>query len=166
MCLVLRMDLEKIKQLIGVLAASDLDEMELVEGDHRVRLVRRTGVRPPAPGVHDGRASGERSALATSAPEGGGPPVPATPPQAGPVPVSAPLYGIVHLTPAPDAAVFVQPGDRVQAGQIVCVIEAMKMFHEVRVERPGRITAVTVAAGDEVEAGTPLFLLDAAGDDV
>lgn len=166
MCLVLWMDLEKIKQLIGVLAASDLDEMELVEGDHRVRLVRRTGVSPPAPGVLNERASVERSSLVAAASAGGRPLVLAAPPQAGPVSVYAPLYGIVHLTPAPDAAVFVQPGDRVQAGQTVCVIEAMKMFHEVRVERPGRITAVTVAAGDEVEAGTPLFLLDTTGDDV
>lgn len=160
------MDLEKIKQLIEVLAASDLDEMELVEGAHRVRLVRRLATRTVVPVARKGLTPADVPALSESTPPRAEEPVAATQAQFGLAKVCAPLYGIVHLTPSPDAAVFVQPGDSVQVGQTVCVIEAMKMFHEVRAEQPGRIAAVTVAAGDEVEAGTPLFLLEAMGDDV
>ena len=80
--------------------------------------------------------------------------------------VHAPLYGIVHLTPAPGAPVFAQPGDQVQAGQTLCVLEAMKMFHEVKAERAARVVAVLVAAGDEVDAGAPLFALEPTQADV
>jgi len=151
------MDLQKIKQLIDVLAASDLAELELVEGDHRVRLVKRVGagvasapwptnVRPSSPAV--------------SAPVPAVSAAPAAPAQAGEQ-VTAPLYGVLHLTPSPDAPAFVQLGDAVQAGQTLCVVEAMKMFHEVKATRPGTVTALYAAAGDEVEAGAALFQLAA-----
>jgi acetyl-CoA carboxylase biotin carboxyl carrier protein len=164
--LVSRMDLQKIKQLIEVLAASDLDEIELVEGEHRVRLVRRIGARTGHTSARKVTEPAVPSAQLPPAAQPGLEPAAAQRLQPSATPVCAPLYGIVHLTSAPDAPLFVQPGDRVQAGQTVCVIEAMKMFHEVKLERPGRIVEVMVAAGAEVEAGTPLFMLDTATDHV
>ena len=162
----LRMDIQKIKQLIDVLAASDLAEIELVEGEHRVRLVRRrdplaASVEPfqpvsasaPAPTAGDA-ASSTGTAAATAQP------------QQAQIQVRAPLYGVVHLTPAPEAPEFVLPGDLVDAGQTLCVLEAMKMFHEVKAERAARVVAVLAAAGDDVEAGAPLFQLEMVEADV
>jgi acetyl-CoA carboxylase biotin carboxyl carrier protein len=162
------MELLKIKQLIDVLAASDLNEIELVEGDHRVRLVRRLS---PAAAADDARVKTSTVRGATigqaSHPEQGRPA--AKPAQAAFAHhsasessfVTAPLYGVVHLTPAPGAPVFAKVGDEVPAGYTVCVLEAMKIFHEVKVAQAARITAVLVAAGDEVDAGTPLFRIEA-----
>lgn len=145
------MELQKIKQLIDVLAASDLAELELVEGDHRVRLVKRMGAEsapaPPnivAPEIE--RAVAARPSAAAPVPDAG-------------ELVTAPLYGVLHLTPSPDAPAFVQVGDAVQPGQTLCMVEAMKMFHEVKARRGGRIAAILAKAGDEVEAGTLLFRL-------
>ena len=145
------MELQKIKQLIDVMAASDLAEIELVEGDHRVRLVRRGVTEQPT------------VASRPETPAAGGPARGANEFSKQPADlVLAPLYGVLHLTPSPDAAVFVQPGDTVATGQTLCVIESMKMFHEVKAPRRARIAAVLAQAGEEVQAGAALFHLQAA----
>ena len=156
------MDLQKIKELIDVLAASDLAEIELVEGEHRVRLIKRLHAEASA---YLSPAPAAAPVTAHAGPETGAPPpalqqaLPDT--EAGEL-VTAPLYGVVHLTPSPDAAAFVQLGDIVQAGQTLCVMEAMKMFHEVKASRNGRIEAILATAGEEAEAGAALFELKAA----
>jgi acetyl-CoA carboxylase biotin carboxyl carrier protein len=150
------MDLQKIKQLIDVLAASDLAELELVEGDHRVRLVKRVGAGPAT--VPLGVAGLPASASAIRLPDTV-PPSQSPPPDVDGELVTAPLYGVLHLTPSPDAPAFVQLGDTVQAGQTLCVLEAMKMFHEVKSSRAGTVMAIHAAAGVEVDAGAVLFQL-------
>ena len=155
------MDLQKIKELIDVLAASDLAEIELVEGEHRVRLIKRLR-------AEDGAGLRGAPALAPMATHAA--PETDVPPHASQAEhsnteagewITAPLYGVVHLTPSPDAAAFVQPGELVQAGQTLCVIEAMKMFHEVKARHKGRVVAILATAGEEAEAGAALFQLKA-----
>lgn len=156
------MDLQKIKQLIDVLMASDLSELEFVEGEHRLRLVRRPRVASPgalAAGSLNPvvlpvarRAPDSPSQAFTSVEEG------AAPVEPGEL-VTAPLYGILHLTPTPGAPPFVQPGEIVRRGQTLCVVEAMKMFHEVKAERTATVDRILAAAGQEVEAGAALFRL-------
>ena len=90
------------------------------------------------------------------------PPADQTPPRAGdavPNAIVAPLYGIVHLQQTPGAPALVTAGQSVAAGQVLCVIEAMKVLNQVRAERDCLIAAVLVESGDEVEAGQPLFRL-------
>ena len=147
------MELQKIKQLIDVLAASDLAELELVEGDHRVRLVKRLG----APAVPEPARPG----LAPPAPKRIAAPSPHEPDAARDTGecVKAPLYGVVHLTPSPGAPVFVRVGDTVRPGQTLCMVEAMKMFHEVQARQAGVIAAIHAVAGEEAEAGAVLFRL-------
>ncbi|MHA6882062.1 acetyl-CoA carboxylase biotin carboxyl carrier protein [Ralstonia pseudosolanacearum] len=152
------MDLSQIKQLIDAMASSDLAEMSFSHQGWVLRLVRHPSVGqrgddaarlqehvPPAPTLtHDQPA----------------PPVPPAPPvSAAPQrrELLAPLFGVVHLQPAPGEAVFVQPGQAVQAGQTVCVIEAMKVFNAVVAESDGTVAAVLVESGAEVEAGQPLI---------
>ena len=71
----------------------------------------------------------------------------------------APLFGVVHLQAGPGEPPYVAPGQAVQAGQTLCVIEAMKVFNEVRAEADTTIVEVLVRSGDEIEAGQPLFRL-------
>jgi acetyl-CoA carboxylase biotin carboxyl carrier protein len=148
------MNQEQIKTLIDALAASDLSELEYSEDGCSLRLVKRAAL---------GAAASQRTH--TGAPP---PHVPSTgarvpqPAEARPLAPAAgeclaPLYGVVHLQPTPGEPPFVQPGEAVEAGQTLCVIEAMKVFNEVRAERAATLQAVLVRSGDEVEAGQPLF---------
>ena len=70
------------------------------------------------------------------------------------------MYGVFHRTPAPDAAPFVEPGRRVDQGQTLCLIEAMKTFNAVAAERAGTVVAILVESGQEVEQGQPLFRIE------
>lgn len=143
------MDLNQIKTLIDAMASSDLNEMVFSEDGWSLTLVRR-----PRPG--DVGLTAVTSVASNAArPRPPHDHVDAAPSKAAGA--SAPLFGIVHLQPAPDAPVFVSVGQSVTAGAPLCVIEAMKMFHEVRAERNGKVSAILVASGQEVEAGQELI---------
>jgi acetyl-CoA carboxylase biotin carboxyl carrier protein len=140
------MDSERIKGLIDLLAESDLLELSLTEGDSTVRLFKQAGK------------------VMAKAPQAAAAPVIADSPKADtPAPaateIKASLYGVLHLTPAIGEPPFVGVGDQVEAGQTVAVLEAMKMFHPVKAKTPGRISAILVQSGVEVEAGQSLFRL-------
>jgi acetyl-CoA carboxylase biotin carboxyl carrier protein len=150
------MELQRIKALIDVMAESDLAELALEEGGHRIHLVRR---RPAA--SHEATASGRRAAAEFSAVSHAEIPLQANGdinlPADTLTGVQSPLYGVLHLTPAPGAPAFVQVGDVVEPGQILCLIEAMKMFHAVRAGRRARIDAMLAIPGVEIDAGAVIF---------
>ena len=134
------MDLDHIKALIETMAASDLAEMEVSENGWSLRLSRHATARDPAPTAAPPRARVVPQAeIAASAD------------------LHAPLSGVLHLQPAPGAAPFVQAGAVVRAGDILCLIEAMKVFNTVRAEHDGMIAAVLVETSSEVEAGQLLM---------
>lgn len=136
---------EQIKTLIDALAASDLAELEYSENGSTLWLVKlsalgvATAVRSPSAARKAPRQALEETTAVAS------------------TECLAPLFGVVHLQPAPGEPPFVQPGQAVEAGQLLCVIEAMKMFNEVRSDRAGTVQQVLVHSGQEVEAGQPLF---------
>lgn len=138
---------EQIKTLIDALAASDLAELEYSEDGSTLRLVKQSAL-TAAPAAR--RPTAVRKATAVM-------PAEQAPPPAAAAECLAPLYGVVHLQPAPGEPPFVQPGQAVEAGQMLCVIEAMKMFNEVRADAAATVQAVLVHSGQEVEAGEPLF---------
>ena len=142
------MDELQIKALIDAMAASDLAEMEFSQDGWTLRLVRRAAAarNAAAPAV-------QSAARATVAP----PSQLSEPPTAQPNEVRAPLYGVVHLQPTPQEPPFVVAGQAVKAGQTLCVIEAMKVFNEVRAACDGTVNAILVVSGQEVEAGQPLL---------
>lgn len=149
------MNLTEIKALIDAMAASDLSEMELTRDGAMLRLVRRkapSSATAPADTATSAPAPMPRAARKSSASN-----------VASAVPASSeittPLYGVVHWRPSPDAAPFVTPGQAINAGQVVCVIEAMKVFNEVRAEVDAIVLALLVESGAEVEAGQPLLRL-------
>jgi acetyl-CoA carboxylase biotin carboxyl carrier protein len=142
------MEPQQIKAFIDAMASSDLAEMEFSQDGWTLRLVRRAnGTQAPAMRVDRHRA---RPAVAT----GAAPRENAVRPAESVL--RAPLYGVVHLQSSPGEPPFVTPGLAVKAGQTLCVIEAMKVFNEVRAEHDATVDAVLVASGQEVEAGQPL----------
>ncbi|WP_438998172.1 acetyl-CoA carboxylase biotin carboxyl carrier protein [Variovorax beijingensis] len=138
---------EQIKTLIDALAASDLAELEYSEDGSTLRLVKRSAL-AAAPAARCPAAVRRAPAAVSAEP---------APSAAAAAECLAPLYGVVHLQPAPGEPPFVQPGQAVEAGQMLCVIEAMKMFNEVRADAAATVQAVLVRSGQEVDAGQPLF---------
>ena len=150
------MDQQQIKAFIDAMAATDLAEMEFSQDGWSLRLVRRPGgaAIPPAP------------ALTPSAGAAGPVPAPfddaadtvdAVGSALAPSLLRAPLYGVVHFSPAPGEPAFVIAGQAVAAGQILCVIEAMKVFNEVRAETDATVAEILVGSGQEVDAAQPLL---------
>ncbi|MFB9124719.1 acetyl-CoA carboxylase biotin carboxyl carrier protein [Paraburkholderia dipogonis] len=170
------MDLQKIKALIDLLAESPLARLEVIEGEERVKLVkakRRTrqaaapaGEQAAAMAVTQSTqtAQGTQSphaASARSADTGTLREIPAASAASAtakePQLVRAPMFGVVHLTPAPDESPFVNAGDTIEEGQLLCTIEAMKMFNAIESEFSGAVLEILVTPGSEVESGQPLF---------
>jgi acetyl-CoA carboxylase biotin carboxyl carrier protein len=152
------MQLQKIRELIDVLMSSDLAELEFADGDHKLRLVRRAPASVPQALHATAGVTGKVTTHPTSQPlPAASPATPAVQAPAGQV--TSPLYGIVHLTPAPDEPAFVQSGDTVKPGQVLCMVEAMKIFHEVKATCRARVEEVLVSSAQEVEAGESLFRL-------
>jgi acetyl-CoA carboxylase biotin carboxyl carrier protein len=137
------MDLDEIKELMAAFAASDLAEMRLTHGEWTLHLVRSA-----EGGVTEAASARERPATKAR---------PAAPARAADGGVRAPLAGLVYLSPNPGAPPFVTLGARVEAGAVVAVIEAMKVFNEIRAERAGTVEAIHVGTGDEVDAGQLLM---------
>lgn len=170
------MDLQKIKALIDLLAESPLARLEVIEGEERVKLVKakRRTRRADAPAGEETAATafaqGSQGAQGTQTPptasaqcaDAGTPrEIPATSAASAtakePQIVRAPMFGVVHLTPAPDEAPFVNAGDTIEEGQVLCTIEAMKMFNAIESEFSGAVLEILVTPGSEVESGQPLF---------
>ena len=142
------MDLERIKSLIDAMAASDLAEMHFAENGWSLRLVRgASGQQVP---VTAGQAPIRRTSAA--APR-------AVAAQPAPNLITAPMFGVVYLRPSPDAPDFVTPGQAVTEGAVLCVVEAMKVFNEVRAPRSGIVAELLVTGGQEIEAGQSLMRL-------
>jgi len=137
------MDLEKIITLIDFVGRSNVTELSVTEKDTTVRIFRtrnHTPARPdPVPSATLGSVA---SAVASSNT------------------VTAPIFGILHRSPAPGEPPFVKVGDAVETGQTLFIIEAMKVFNRVTASRPGRIVALTEVDGAEVDAGEMLAEID------
>lgn len=155
------MNQEQIKMLIDAFAASDLSMLEFSENGCTLRLARQgaaplVGTTAAAPAPFP--AASTEAAAAIEAADVAAPPSPSSSP-APAADVLAPLYGVVHLRPAPGEPAFVQAGQTVAAGQTLCVVEAMKVFNEVHAPRGATIESVLVESGQEVDAGQALFRL-------
>ena len=139
------MDLRKVKKLIELAEEAGLAELEVTSGDESVRIAL---ARPSA--VQSGAAPiPQTPAPAASAPR----------PSAKATWIPAPMAGTFYRAPNPDAEPFVQVGDTVQAGEVLCIIESMKMMHEIKAPVAGVIVAILVADGEPISTGDRLFEL-------
>ena len=150
------MDIRKIKKLIELLEESGLAEIEITEGEESVRIARVT---QGAPAVNHHAAP--PAATAASAPAAPPPaPAPAAPAARDENLVTAPMVGTFYASPSPGAKAFVEVGQEVQVGQVLCIIEAMKMMNQIESERAGKVVAVLAKNGEPVEFGQPLFSIE------
>ena len=150
------MDLRKIKTLIQLLQESELAEIEIRDGEESVRLSRASMVTaaPAAPAVAVAAAPPTAPEPA-AAPE----PEPAPPSQPEGEPVTSPMVGTFYAAPSPTSPPFVKVGDRINAGDVLCVIEAMKTMNHIESEYSGEVAAVLVENSEPVEYGQPLFVI-------
>jgi acetyl-CoA carboxylase biotin carboxyl carrier protein len=150
------MDLRKLKKLIDLVQESGIAELEITEGEEKVKIVKggavslAPGPMPlPAPAAPEARAAPAAPAAPAAEPEAG---------QEGHV-VKAPMVGTFYRSPSPDAKPFVEVGQVVKEGDVVCIIEAMKLMNEIDADAAGVIKAILVENGQPVEYGQPLFIL-------
>lgn len=152
------MTINEIKEILDLFNSSNVAEMEVQRGENRVRLRRgATDVSQVVPPI----------AASISVAESVPPPVAPTPAAAKPAPpsdentvlVKSPIVGTFYESPSPDAPAFVKVGDVVAPGQVLCIIESMKLMNEIEAEVGGTIIAKLVENGRPVEYGEPLFSL-------
>ena len=154
------MDIRKVKKLIELLEESGIAEIEIKEGEEAVRISRMpTGpiVTHAAPAVMAApAASAPAAAEAGPATASGGAPAR----RANEHVVTAPMVGTFYASASPGAKPFVEIGSEVKEGQVLCIIEAMKMMNQIESDKAGRVTSIMARNGDPVEFGQPLFVVE------
>jgi len=139
-------DIERLKELIALLKAEDLTEITLAEGDLRLTIRRERAI------------VGSVGVPAPDGPNAASVPVP----DDGTFTLDAPLVGTFYRRPEPNDDAFVSIGDTVQVGDVICIIEAMKVMNEIKAERPGKVLGMLAEDGDPVEYGQALFRFEPA----
>ena len=151
------MDIRKVKKLIELLDESGIAEIEITEGEESVRISRYAQAAPAAP------IAAPAPTVAVAA---GPTAAPAAEPGAAPPPeedgflITAPMVGTFYGASSPGAASYVQVGDRVNEGDTLCIIEAMKMMNQIEADVSGVIKSIRVQNGEPVEYGQTLFVID------
>ncbi|MHB1099819.1 MAG: acetyl-CoA carboxylase biotin carboxyl carrier protein [Burkholderiales bacterium] len=147
------MDLRKLKKLIDLVEQSGISELEITEGEETVRISRASAqpVYTPHPQVHHIPVSAPAAMQAAAV-------APAEEPS-GHV-LKSPMVGTFYRSPSPGSNAFVEVGSSVEAGQTLCIIEAMKLLNEIESDKTGVIKAILVENGQPVEFGEPLFVIE------
>lgn len=160
------MDLRKIKTLIDLVQESGIAELEVKEGEESVRISRfPTGgmahqvMLPP---MNMAAAPATVAAPGASSPAAVAEASPAAPKPSSGYTVKSPMVGTFYRTPSPGAKAFVEVGQTVKVGQVLCIIEAMKMLNQIECDKNGVISAVLVDNEKPVEFDQPLFVIDPA----
>ncbi len=150
------MDIRKVKKLIELLEESDVAEIEIHEGEESVRISRGSMI-APAPTVIQVPDSGIKGQVTSqpAAQETGSQAIE----QYGHV-VKSPMVGVFYTSPDPDNPAFVEPGQSVKRGDVLCIIEAMKIMNQIEADVSGVVRKVLAENGEPVEFGQPLFLID------
>lgn len=145
------MDIDEIQRLIALMNENELLELELVEDSKKIRLKKKydggarvipmpTGAVPQAAPATDAKPAEGAAA-------------------AGTVEIKSPMVGTFYRSPNPEGAPYVEEGDEVGEDTVVCIVEAMKVFNEIKAETEGSIVSILVENGETVEYGQPLFLV-------
>ncbi len=145
------MDVRKIKKLIELVEESGINELEVKDGDQAIRIARGF-----SPGT---QAVAYTAAPPVAAAEPAEPHAPPAAPKKGGFLVTAPLAGTFYRAPAPGETPFVAAGAEVDVGDVLCIIESMKMMNQIEAERRGRVSEILALDGEPIEAGQPLFRL-------
>jgi acetyl-CoA carboxylase biotin carboxyl carrier protein len=149
------MDIRKVKKLIELLEESNIDEIEIKEGEESVRISRNGA---------QARAMAAHAAPMYAAPAAPPPPPPAPVAVANPAAAApaghilhSPMVGTFYRSPSPSSPAFVEVGQSVNVGDVICIVEAMKMMNQIEADKAGKIAAILVDNGQAVEFDQPLF---------
>jgi len=156
------MDIRKVKKLIELLDESGIAEIEITEGEESVRISRHS---PHVPAAPVAIAAAPAPLSVAAAPVAVVAPAPAAEPEEEGYAVTAPMVGTYYSSPSPGSPQFVQVGDRVNEGDTLCIVEAMKMMNQIEAEVSGTVKSIRVQNGDPVEYGQILFVIDQRGAD-
>ena len=156
------MDIRKIKKLIELLEESGIAEIEIKEGEEALRISRMpTGT---AASHHQLPPMAMPLAAPLAAPVQAAAPRPAevaaAKAKANEHVITAPMVGTFYGAPSPGAKPFIEIGDEIKVGQVLCIIEAMKMMNQIESDKAGRVTSIMARNGDPVEFGQPLFVVE------
>jgi acetyl-CoA carboxylase biotin carboxyl carrier protein len=159
-------DLAKLKELVALMSQNDLAEVALKDGDEQI-TIKRGGqpvyVNAASPVAHMSAPAAPApapTALSAAAPQAAATSAPATSPASGATgSIDSPMVGTYYSKPNPDAKAFVSVGQSVTADTVVCIIEAMKVFNEIKAEKSGVIAEILVKDGQSVEFGQKLFAI-------
>jgi acetyl-CoA carboxylase biotin carboxyl carrier protein len=153
------MDIRKVKKLIELLEESGISELEISEGEESVRISRHPRMTvPPTMTV--------TSPMSQGAPIAGPSPAMAATaagehkPRSDEHTVTSPMVGTYYSAASPGAKAFVEIGMEIKVGQVLCIIEAMKMMNQIESDKAGRVTAILAKNGEPVEFGQPLFIIE------
>ena len=146
------MDIRKVKKLIEMLEASDLEELEITEGEESVKLVKRTTQSNSSKEIKEQISSPkaeetEQQATNEKVQEIEG------------EEITSPMVGTFYTASSPGADAFVKLGDKVNEGDVVCIVEAMKMMNEIKSDFSGTVSKILVENSEPVEFGQPLFII-------
>ncbi|HZP98437.1 MAG TPA: acetyl-CoA carboxylase biotin carboxyl carrier protein [Reyranella sp.] len=148
------MDTEFIRKLAKLLEETNLGEIEMAEGDRKIRVARPTAAVAAAAPVMAAPVAAVPAAAAAAAPAGGADLA------KHPGAVKSPMVGTAYLSPEPGKPTFVNVGDKITAGQTVLIIEAMKTFNPIKAPKAGTLTQVLIDNGQPVEFGQPLMIIE------
>ncbi|EAR1592884.1 acetyl-CoA carboxylase biotin carboxyl carrier protein [Salmonella enterica] len=156
------MDIRKIKKLIELLEESGISELEISEGEESVRISRTTANAGfpvmqqayAAPMMQQPALSNAVAPAATPAME-----APAAAEISGHI-VRSPMVGTFYRTPSPDAKAFIEVGQKVNVGDTLCIVEAMKMMNQIEADKAGTVKAILVESGQPVEFDEPLVVIE------
>jgi acetyl-CoA carboxylase biotin carboxyl carrier protein len=148
------MDIRKIKKLIEIIEESDIAELEIKEGEEAIRISRYSNAAAPvvyasAPAPAPSASPSAASSAAVSAEDK----------ITGHV-VKSPMVGTFYRAASPGAKVFTDVGQKVQVGDTLCIIEAMKILNQIEADKSGTVTKILVENGQPVEYGQPLFIIE------
>jgi acetyl-CoA carboxylase biotin carboxyl carrier protein len=154
------MDIRKVKKLIELLEESNIDEIEIKEGEESVRISRNSaGAIPLAPMPYAAPppvpAAPAPAAPAAPAAE----PAESTPPALEGHVVTSPMVGTFYRSPSPSSPPFVEEGQHVKVGDVICIVEAMKMMNQIEADKAGTVEAILVENGQPVEFDQPLVTI-------
>lgn len=153
------MDINLLKKLIKVVESSDITEFSLQEGDLKVKISKNNSAAQPQAVIP------QTSIELPAAPAAPAPAQESAPPQKEEIPsnlheVRSPIVGTFYRAPAPDADPYIQVGDSVSVGSVLCIVEAMKLMNEIESDISGKIVKILVEDATPVEYNQPLFLIE------
>lgn len=154
------MDIRKIKKLIELLEESNIGELEIKEGEESVRIARNSGtvqyVNAPMQGYAPAPAQQTAAPAPAAAPVAAAPIAAAAPSGHS---IKSPMVGTYYSAASPGSAPFIEVGKAVKVGDVICIIEAMKMMNQIQADKAGVIEAILVQDGNPVEFDQPLVII-------